>query len=57
MSEPVPAVSKAGSTYWELHLPIGGGSGTKSGIGRLGGRHTLEAMTELKMISITRTRK
>lgn len=47
----------AGSTYWELHLPFGGGSGTKSGIGRLGGRHTLEAMTELKMISITRTGK
>jgi len=45
----------AGSTYWELHLPFGGGSGTRSGIGRLGGRHTLEAMTELKMISITRT--
>ncbi|KGM33374.1 aldehyde dehydrogenase family protein [Inquilinus limosus] len=45
----------AGSTYWELHLPFGGGSGTRSGIGRLGGCHTLEAMTELKMISITRT--
>ncbi|WP_034851202.1 aldehyde dehydrogenase family protein [Inquilinus limosus] len=47
----------AGSTWWELHLPFGGGSGTRSGIGRLGGRHTLEAMTELKMISITRTGK
>ena len=45
----------AGSTWWELHLPFGGGSGTRSGVGRLGGRHTLEAMTELKMISITRT--
>ncbi len=44
----------AGSTYWELHLPFGGGSGTKSGIGRLGGMLTLEAMTELKMISIHR---
>jgi acyl-CoA reductase-like NAD-dependent aldehyde dehydrogenase len=43
-----------GSTYWEIHLPFGGGSGTKSGVGRLGGRHTLEAMTEVKMISITR---
>jgi acyl-CoA reductase-like NAD-dependent aldehyde dehydrogenase len=45
-----------GSTYWEIHLPFGGGSGTKSGVGRLGGRHTLEAMTEVKMISITRAR-
>ncbi|MFZ5675728.1 MAG: aldehyde dehydrogenase family protein [Pseudomonadota bacterium] len=43
----------AGSTYWEIHLPFGGGSGTRSGIGRLGGMHTLEAMTELKMITIT----
>lgn len=43
-----------GSTYWEIHLPFGGGSGTKSGIGRLGGRLTLEAMTELKMITLTR---
>ena len=45
-----------GSTYWEIHLPFGGGTGTRSGTGRLGGRLTLEAMTELKMISITRAR-
>ena len=43
-----------GSTYWELHLPFGGGSGTKSGVGRLGGMLTLEAMTELKMITLHR---
>ena len=43
----------AGSTWWEIHLPFGGGSGTKSGIGRLGGMHTMEAMTELKMVTIT----
>jgi succinate-semialdehyde dehydrogenase/glutarate-semialdehyde dehydrogenase len=43
----------AGSTWWEIHLPFGGGTGTKSGIGRLGGMLTLEAMTELKMITIT----
>jgi succinate-semialdehyde dehydrogenase/glutarate-semialdehyde dehydrogenase len=42
-----------GSTWWEIHLPFGGGSGTKSGIGRLGGIHTMEAMTELKMITVT----
>ncbi len=44
------------STYWELHLPFGGGSGTRSGVGRLGGKLTLEAMTELKMISLHRDR-
>ena len=40
------------STWWEIHLPFGGGTGTRSGIGRLGGRHTLEAMTEIRMVSI-----
>ena len=43
------------STYWEIHLPFGGGSGTRSGVGRLGGRLTLEAMTEIKMITVTRS--
>lgn len=43
----------AGTTWWEIHLPFGGGSGKKSGIGRLGGMHTLEAMTEIKMITVT----
>ncbi|WP_084640074.1 aldehyde dehydrogenase family protein [Kaistia adipata] len=42
----------ASTTYWEIHLPFGGGSGTKSGAGRLGGRHTLEAMTEIRMITL-----
>lgn len=42
----------AATTYWEIHMPFGGGSGTSSGIGRIGGRHTLEAMTELRMVSI-----
>lgn len=39
------------STYWEIHLPFGGGPGTKSGIGRLGGMQTLLAMTEIKTIT------
>jgi succinate-semialdehyde dehydrogenase/glutarate-semialdehyde dehydrogenase len=43
------------SIYWEIHLPFGGGSGTRSGVGRLGGRLTLEAMTEIKMITVTRS--
>ncbi|WP_254534005.1 aldehyde dehydrogenase family protein [Natrinema gelatinilyticum] len=37
-----------GSTYWEKHIPFGGHSGKKSGIGRLGGRHTLEELSQLK---------
>ncbi|PDQ19669.1 aldehyde dehydrogenase [Mesorhizobium sanjuanii] len=47
----------AGSTWWEIHLPFGGGTGTRSGIGRLGGVHTMEAMTELKMITVTMDKK
>ena len=39
------------STYWELHIPFGGASGKRSGIGRLGGKYTLMEMTDLKTIS------
>jgi len=39
------------SNYWELHLPFGGRAGRSSGRGRLGGRHTLEAFTQLKTVS------
>ncbi|MGH9326559.1 MAG: aldehyde dehydrogenase family protein [Terriglobia bacterium] len=38
------------SSYWEPHIPFGGMSGKHSGVGRLGGRHTLEAMSDLKTI-------
>jgi acyl-CoA reductase-like NAD-dependent aldehyde dehydrogenase len=36
------------SNYWELHIPFGGMSGKDSGVGRIGGRHTLTAMSDLK---------
>jgi acyl-CoA reductase-like NAD-dependent aldehyde dehydrogenase len=39
------------SCYWELHLPFGGAPGKNSGIGRLGGKHTLRAVTEIKTIT------
>jgi succinate-semialdehyde dehydrogenase/glutarate-semialdehyde dehydrogenase len=38
------------SDYWEPHIPFGGMSGKQSGIGRIGGRHTLEEMSDLKTI-------
>jgi acyl-CoA reductase-like NAD-dependent aldehyde dehydrogenase len=44
------------STYWEIHVPFGGGSGTGSGTGRLGGMHTLVEMTELKTITLDLSR-
>lgn len=40
------------SNYWELHIPFGGVAGTKSGIGRLGGKYTIMEMTDLRTISI-----
>lgn len=38
------------SGYWEAELPFGGGGGTKSGYGRMGGLHILREMTYTKCI-------
>ncbi|MBX6764488.1 MAG: aldehyde dehydrogenase family protein [Rubrobacteraceae bacterium] len=40
----------ASSNHWESHLPFGGRSGSRSGIGRVGGRHPMETFTELKTV-------
>jgi succinate-semialdehyde dehydrogenase/glutarate-semialdehyde dehydrogenase len=40
------------SNYWELHIPFGGASGKDSGVGRVGGRYALEAMCDLRTITI-----
>jgi succinate-semialdehyde dehydrogenase/glutarate-semialdehyde dehydrogenase len=42
------------STYFESQLPFGGGARSSSGIGRVGGRHVMEEMTELQTITLTR---
>ena len=39
-----------GTNYWESHLPFGGGSGSQSGVGRVGGRFAIERLTELKTV-------
>ena len=41
-----------GTNYWEPHLPFGGRAGSKSGVGRVGGRFSMERLTELKTIVI-----
>jgi succinate-semialdehyde dehydrogenase/glutarate-semialdehyde dehydrogenase len=41
-----------GTNYWESHLPFGGRAGSRSGVGRVGGRHAMERLTELKTIVI-----
>lgn len=40
------------SCYWEPHIPAGGAAGTRSGLGRTGGRHTLMEMCDLKTMTI-----
>ena len=39
------------TNYWEAHEPFGGGGGTRSGYGRLGGRFTFDEMMHLKTIA------
>ncbi len=41
-----------GTNYWESHLPFGGRSGSKSGVGRVGGRYLMERFTELKTVVV-----
>jgi len=41
-----------GTNYWESHLPFGGRAGSQSGIGRVGGRFSIERLTELKTIVV-----
>lgn len=38
--------------YWESHIPYGGGSGTQSGLGRLGGSNTLREMMDVRSMII-----
>ncbi len=40
------------SNYWEPHLPFGGRSGKKSGVGRVGGRYVLDTFTEPKTVIV-----
>ena len=41
------------SNYWESHLPFGGRAGSRSGVGRVGGRHALDTFTELKTVVVS----
>ena len=41
-----------GTNYWEPHLPFGGRAGSQSGLGRVGGRFSIERLTELKTIVV-----
>jgi len=41
-----------GTNYWEPHRPSGGRAGSQSDVGRVGGRFSMERLTELKTIVI-----
>jgi succinate-semialdehyde dehydrogenase/glutarate-semialdehyde dehydrogenase len=41
-----------GTNYWESHLPFGGRAGSNSGVGRVGGRFSMERLTELKTVVV-----
>jgi acyl-CoA reductase-like NAD-dependent aldehyde dehydrogenase len=41
-----------GTNYWESHLPFGGASGSRSGVGRVGGRFSMERLSELKTVVV-----
>jgi acyl-CoA reductase-like NAD-dependent aldehyde dehydrogenase len=41
-----------GTNYWEAHLPFGGRAGSRSGVGRVNGRFSMERLTELKTVVI-----
>lgn len=44
-----------GTNYWESHLPFGGRAGSASGVGRVGGRFSMERLTELKTVVVRMT--
>ncbi|WP_313693473.1 aldehyde dehydrogenase family protein [Halorarum halobium] len=41
-----------GSAHWETHTPVGGHSGTNSGVGRIGGRYTIDEMSQVKNVTV-----
>ena len=41
------------SNYWETHLQFGGGGGSSSGVGRVGGRYAMEALTQVRTVVLS----
>jgi succinate-semialdehyde dehydrogenase/glutarate-semialdehyde dehydrogenase len=42
------------TNYWESHLPFGGRAGKSSGVGRVGGAHSMrDTFTELKTVVVS----
>ena len=43
----------ASTNHWESHLPFGGRAGSLSGLGRVGGRYSMETFTEPKTVIVS----
>jgi succinate-semialdehyde dehydrogenase/glutarate-semialdehyde dehydrogenase len=41
------------TNYWESHLPFGGRAGSRSGVGRVGGRFPFDVFTEPKTVVVS----
>ncbi len=39
--------------YWETHLPFGGGGGSASCVGRVGGRYAMEALSQVRTVVLS----
>ncbi len=39
-----------GCCYWEIHIPTGGRSGKRTGLGRLGSKYAIQEMSQLKTV-------
>ena len=50
-SVPVPVVNDS-TCWWDINMPFGGAGGRRTGWGRIGGKHTLLGMTDLRTAAI-----
>jgi hypothetical protein len=41
------------SNYWETHLPFGGGGGSASGVGQVGGRYAIDALSQVRTVVLS----
>jgi succinate-semialdehyde dehydrogenase/glutarate-semialdehyde dehydrogenase len=41
------------SNYWETHLPFGGGGGSATGVGRVGGRYAMQALSQVRTVVLS----
>jgi hypothetical protein len=45
-------VVNASTCWWDINMPFGGAGGRRTGWGRIGGKHTLLGMSDLRTAAI-----